>query len=231
MAQEPPPTDVQFPNGPGDEHGKVFVGGDLRPGTVLAGYRAGLFPMRQRDGQLAWWSPDPRGVILPGGLRVNRSLRKSARHFEIRIDTALPDVLARCAQRPDDAYHWITKEIRATYGELGRLGWVHSVEAWVADELVGGLYGVSIGALFCGESMFQRRADASKAALVALVELLDRGNDHWLIDVQWLTPHLASLGAVELPWADFAGRQALAAAAASPFERVRAPLAGGFGQE
>jgi leucyl/phenylalanyl-tRNA--protein transferase len=221
MAHEPPSTDVQFPGGPGDEHGKVFVGGDLRAGTVLAGYRAGLFPMRQGDGQLAWWSPDPRGVILPGGLRVGRSLRKSCRHFEIQVDTALAAVIAACAERPADAYHWITDEIRATYGELGRLGWVHSVEAWTDGELVGGLYGVSIGALFCGESMFQRRTDASKAALVALVDRLDSAGDHWLIDVQWLTPHLASLGAVELPWVEFVERQAMAAAAPSPFAAAR----------
>jgi leucyl/phenylalanyl-tRNA--protein transferase len=148
---------------------------------------------------------------------VSRSLRKSCRHFEIRIDTALSEVIAACAERPADAYHWITDEIRATYGELGRLGWVHSVEAWADDELVGGLYGVAIGAVFCGESMFQRRADASKAALVALVDWLDGASDRWLIDVQWLTPHLASLGAVELPWVDFIDRQAVAAAAPSPF--------------
>jgi leucyl/phenylalanyl-tRNA--protein transferase len=188
---------------------------------VLAGYRAGLFPMRQGDGRLAWWSPDPRGVILPGGLRVRRSLRKSCRHFDIRIDTALPAVIAACAERPTDAYHWITDEIRASYGELGRLGWVHSVEAWVNEELVGGLYGVSIGSLFCGESMFQRRPDASKAALVALVDRLEGGSDQWLIDVQWLTPHLASLGAVELPWVEFVERQATAAATPSPFDDAR----------
>lgn len=217
MPTEPAPTDVTFPTAPGDEHGRVFVGGDLRPGTVLAAYRAGLFPMRQVDGRLAWWSPDPRGVLLPGRLRVTRSLRKSQRHFDIRVDTALDDVIAACAQRPDGEYHWITEEIRQSYGELHRLGWVHSVEAWADGELVGGLYGVSVGALFCGESMFQRRTDASKSALVTLVDLLGSTGDTWLIDVQWLTPHLASLGATEVPRAEFLELQAVAAAGASPF--------------
>src|SRR5690242_3407994 len=120
MPIEPAPTEVDFPATAGDEHGKVLVGGDLAPGTVLAGYRAGLFPMRQGDGQLAWWSPDPRGVLLPGHLRVSRSLRKSMRRFEIRVDTALDEVVTACAERPDEEYHWITDEIRAAYGELHR---------------------------------------------------------------------------------------------------------------
>ncbi|HET7688761.1 MAG TPA: leucyl/phenylalanyl-tRNA--protein transferase [Nocardioidaceae bacterium] len=217
MPTEPAPTSVNFPNTAGDEHGRVLVGGDLRPGTVLEAYRSGLFPMRQGDGQLAWWSPDPRGVLLPGRLRVSHSLRKSVRHFEIRVDTALDEVIEACASRPEGEYHWITDEIRATYGELHRLGWVHSVEAWADGELVGGLYGVSVGALFCGESMFQRRTDASKSALVALVELLDSTGAGWLVDVQWLTPHLASLGAVEVSRAEFLDLHAAAARAASPF--------------
>ena len=217
MPTEPAATDVAFPATPGDEHGRVLVGGDLRPGTVLAAYRAGLFPMRQGDGQLAWWSPDPRGVLQPGHLRVSHSLRKSAHHFEIRVDTAFDEVIERCADRPKGEYHWITDEIRETYAELHRLGWVHSVEAWSDEELVGGLYGVSVGALFCGESMFQRRTDASKSALVALVGMLDATGQDWLIDVQWLTPHLASLGAVEVPRAEFLVLQGVAARAASPF--------------
>ncbi len=217
MPTEPAPTEVNFPAPRGDAHGKVFVGGDLRPGTVLAGYRAGLFPMRQGDGQLAWWSPDPRGVILPGNLRVTRSLRKSLKHFEVRVDSAFDEVISACAQRPDDAYHWISDEIRSTYAELHRLGWVHSVEAWSQGELVGGLYGVAIGGLFCGESMFARRPDASKSALVALVSMLDRASDPWLVDVQWLTPHLRSLGANEVPQAEFEGLRAEAAAAKGPF--------------
>jgi leucyl/phenylalanyl-tRNA--protein transferase len=217
MPTEPAATDVVFPTSPGDEHGRVLVGGDLRPGTVLAAYRAGLFPMRQGDGQLAWWSPDPRGVLQPGHLRVSHSLRKTRRNFEIRVDTAFDRVVAACAERPQGEYHWITDEIRETYSELHRLGWVHSVEAWASGELVGGLYGVSVGALFCGESMFQRRTDASKSALVALVGLLDATGQDWLIDVQWLTPHLASLGAVEVPRAEFLVLQGAAAAGTSPF--------------
>lgn len=217
VPMEPARTDFAFPDGPGDEHGRVCVGGDLSPGTILAAYRAGLFPMRQGDGQLAWWSPDPRGALLPGGLRVSRSLRKSARTFEIRVDTALDAVIAACAVRPQGEYEWIDDDIRAGYGELHRLGWVHSVEAWQDGEMVGGLYGVAIGALFCGESMFARAPDASKSALVALVERLGAASEQWLVDVQWLTPHLASLGAVELPRPEFLARQRRAAAAPAPW--------------
>ncbi len=217
MPTEPGPSTTVFPTTKGDEHGRVLVGGDLRPGTLLAAYRAGLFPMRQGDGRLAWWSPDPRGVLQPGHLRVSHSLRKSLRRFEIRVDTAFDAVIAACGERPDGEYHWITGEIREAYGELHRLGWVHTVEAWVDDELVGGLYGVSLGGLFHGESMFARRTDASKSALVALVGRLDTVGDAWLVDMQWLTPHLASLGATALTRDEFLVRRAEAAALPSPF--------------
>jgi leucyl/phenylalanyl-tRNA--protein transferase len=202
MPVEPPPSTFAFPDADAaDERGRVIVGGDLEPGTLLAAYRRGLFPMRQGDGELAWWSPDPRGVLMLDGLRVSRSLRRAARAFRITVDTAFEAVVAACAERGADEYAWITDEIRAAYLRLHRLGWAHSVEAWTADELVGGLYGVAVGGVFAGESMFHRRPDASKAALVGLVELLGRaGNaDRRVIDVQWLTPHLASLGATDFP--------------------------------
>ncbi|MGH3073216.1 MAG: leucyl/phenylalanyl-tRNA--protein transferase [Gaiellaceae bacterium] len=197
----PPPTSA-------DEHGRVFVGGDLEPETLLTAYRSALFPMRQSSGELTWWSPDPRGILAVDSLRVSDSLRRSRRQFEIRVDTAFADVIEACAERGEAEYDWITQEIKDAYIALHRLGVAHSVEAWSvpADgeppELVGGLYGVAVGGLFGGESMFHRRRDASKAALVALVEILrddERDGAGRIIDLQWLTPHLASLGGVEIP--------------------------------
>ena len=179
----------------------VALGADLEPGTILAAYRSGLFPMpiRQRRREvLAWWSPEPRGILPLDGLRVSRSLRRSCDRFEIRLDTAFEQVIDACAD-PGRQGRWITPEIRAAYLALHELGWVHSVEAWdEAGALAGGLYGIAIGGLFAGESMFHRATDASKVALVALVDLLDRAGAT-LLDVQWVTPHLASLGAVEIP--------------------------------
>jgi len=167
------------------------------PGTLLAAYRCGLFPMpMETGGPMAWWSPDPRGVLDPGGMRLSRSLRRSTARYEIRVDTAFPEVLEACAD-PAREHGWIDGRIASAYVELHRLGWAHSVEAWDADGLAGGLYGVAIGGLFAGESMFHRRIDASKVALTGLVDLLGNGSDR-LVDVQWCTPHLARLGAVEL---------------------------------
>ena len=179
----------------------VALGADLEPGTILAAYRSGLFPMpiRQRRREvLAWWSPTPRGILPLDGLRVSRSLRRSCSRFEIRLDTAFEQVIDACGG-PGREGRWITPEIRAAYLALHELGWVHSVEAWdEAGTLAGGLYGIAIGGLFAGESMFHRATDASKVSLVALVDLLQRAGGS-LLDVQWVTPHLASLGAVEIP--------------------------------
>ncbi|MQA05316.1 MAG: leucyl/phenylalanyl-tRNA--protein transferase [Streptosporangiales bacterium] len=200
MPVEPPPTTWQLPSPDGDHpQGLIGVGADLEPGTLLAAYRTGLFPMPLRR-RIGWWSPVRRGVIPLDGLRVSRSLRRSCRHFEIRVDTAFDEVVAGCAERGDT---WITPEITAAYRRLYDLGWVHSVEAWnPAGELAGGLYGVAVGGLFAGESMFFRETDASKVALVGLVQLLTDGVTdvaQRLLDTQWLTPHLASLGCVEIP--------------------------------
>ena len=173
----------------------VAVGADLEPGTILAAYRAGLFPMPV-EGTLGWWSPDPRGILPLDGMRVGRSLRKSCSRYEIRVDTAFDAVLAGCAD-PARRGGWITSAVRSAYTRLHTLGWVHSVEAWEDGELAGGLYGVAVGGLFAGESMFHRRTDASKVALVALVELLRDGGAA-LLDVQWSTPHLTALGAVDI---------------------------------
>lgn len=179
--------------------GTEVVGGgaDLEPGTVLAAYRSGLFPMPVRRGMVTWWSPDPRGVIPLDGLKVSRSLRKACARFEIRVDTAFDEVLDACADKRRRGA-WINRDIRAAYTRLHRLGWVHSVEAWSANGLAGGLYGVAVGGLFAGESMFHRETDSSKVALVGLVDLLQAGGAS-LLDVQWVTDHLDSLGAVGVP--------------------------------
>jgi|SRR5438445_177013 len=191
----------------------VGVGGDLEPETLVAAYSAGLFPMRLggRRGPLGWWSPDPRGVLPLDGIKVSRSLRASCRRYDIRVDTAFAQVVSGCAD-PGRSGGWIGRDIRRAYGRLHELGFAHSVETWNHDgELVGGLYGVSVGGLFAGESMFHRETDASKVALVALVDLLTSdGVSGRLLDVQWTTDHLRSLGAVDVPRADYERRLATA---------------------
>ncbi|MFP5376083.1 MAG: leucyl/phenylalanyl-tRNA--protein transferase [Acidimicrobiia bacterium] len=217
---EPPAHPWSFPPPrPGDD--LVAVGADLAPGTLLAAYRSGLFPMPLdapgAGAVLGWWSPEERGVLPLDGLRVSRSLARSCTRFEARLDTAFAEVVEACAdaRRP---HGWITKEIRDAYVELHGLGWAHSVEAWTPDgELAGGLYGVAVGGLFAGESMFHRRTDASKVALVALVRMLREGGAS-LLDVQWRTPHLASLGAVAVPRAEY--RRRLQAALERPLPAV-----------
>ncbi len=196
-----------------DDAGIVAVGADLEAGTLLAAYRAGLFPMPVRRRTLAWWSPDPRGILPLDQLRVTRSLRRSCARYEVRIDTAFDAVIDACAD-PDRQHGWIDDRIAEAYQRLHRLGWAHSVEAWTPEgELAGGLYGVAIGGLFAGESMFHRRTDASKVALVHLVELLEAGGAT-LLDVQWTTDHLRSLGAIDLARTEYLER--LEAALALP---------------
>jgi leucyl/phenylalanyl-tRNA--protein transferase len=179
----------------------IAVGADLQPGTLLAAYRAGLFPMpvdpNRRRTRTAWYSPDPRGIIPLDGLRVSRSLRRSLRRYEIRADVDFRRVMEACAI-PERTGRWITAPFVDAYEELFSLGWAHSVETYLDGELVGGLYGVRIGGLFAGESMFHRATDASKVALVWLVDQLG-ASGATLLDVQWATDHLASLGAVEVP--------------------------------
>jgi leucyl/phenylalanyl-tRNA--protein transferase len=207
VPQEPPLTQWQFPPATdADEHGVVGVGADLEPGTLLAAYRQGVFPMPiPGRRQVAWWSPDPRGILPVDGLVVSRSLRRSLSRYRIRIDTAFVDVVRACADPRRDG-GWITPEVEAAYTNLHHLGWAHSVETWDdSGALVGGLYGVKVGGLFAGESMFHRAPDASKVALVGLVERLT-GSGATLLDVQWLTPHLASLGAIEIPRKEYLAR-------------------------
>jgi leucyl/phenylalanyl-tRNA--protein transferase len=175
----------------------VCVGADLQPATVLQAYRRGLFPMHLESDLLGWWSPDPRGILPLESLRISKSLQSSLRRFEITIDRDFGAVMRACAETPRE-HGWITDEFIDTYCALHELGWTHSVEAWNANgELVGGLYGIEIGGLFAGESMFHVERDASKAALVGLVNALS-SRDGRLLDVQWATDHLASLGAIEI---------------------------------
>jgi leucyl/phenylalanyl-tRNA--protein transferase len=195
---EPPASPWSFAPEDAGDRDLVGAGADTKPGTVLAAYRHGVFPMPVDDGQMMWWSPASRAILPANNLKVSRSLARSVRRFEIRVDTAFDEVLTACAD-PSREGGWIDRRMMRAYAALYRLGWVHSVEAWRDGELAGGLYGVSIGGLFAGESMFHRRSDASKVALVALVELLRHPVVERLLDVQWLTPHLSSLGAVAIP--------------------------------
>jgi leucyl/phenylalanyl-tRNA---protein transferase len=197
---EPPPTRWELPPATATDDSEVAgVGADLEPGTLLAAYRRGLFPMRLgRRGPLAWWSPDPRGVIPLDGFRISRSLRRSRAQFEIEVDSAFGEVMQACADplRPGG---WIDDSFVDAYTRLHALGWAHSVEARTAGgALAGGVYGVAIGGLFAAESMFHRVSDAGKSALASLVELLREGGGR-LLDVQWATPHLRTLGAIEIP--------------------------------
>lgn len=227
-AVEPPPTRWAFPSDPRvldtatrASGGEVIgVGADLEPGTLLEGYRSGLFPMPARRGLPGWWSPEPRGIIPlePGGLRISRSLRRSCRRYEIRIDSAFGEVIAACADKRRPG-RWIDRDIVRAYTRLHELGWVHSVEAW--DDrgvLAGGLYGVAVGGLFAGESMFHRETDASKVALVHLVEVLHAAGDSdiRLLDVQWVTPHLESLGAIGVTREEYHRRLTLALSLPQP---------------
>lgn len=205
---EPPPSRWAMPtDGPIDDSDIVAVGADLEPGTLLAAYRAGLFPMPFDRRRIAWFSPDPRGVLPLDGLHVSRSLRRSVRRFDVQMDTAFRTVMTACAD-PSRSGSWINPAFIDAYTRLHELGWAHSIEVVTADgELVGGLYGVRIGGFFAGESMFHHVTDASKVALVHLVDWL-RCTGAALLDVQWTTPHLASLGVVDIPRAEYLRRLA-----------------------
>lgn len=196
---EPPPSVWDLPDPRVGEpfEDVIGVGADLLPGTVLQAYRRGLFPMHLEPDLLGWWSPDPRGILPLDALRVTKSLRASLRRFEITIDRDFAAVMRACAEIPRE-HGWITEEFIETYCALHELGWTHSVEVWNSDgDLVGGLYGIEVGGLFAGESMFHRERDASKAALVGLVDALSVGAGR-LLDVQWASDHLVSMGAIEI---------------------------------
>jgi leucyl/phenylalanyl-tRNA--protein transferase len=171
----------------------------LDPARLVRAYREGIFPMAVEGGEIAWFSPDPRGVIPLESFHVPARLARVIRsgRFEIAVDRAFEQVMRACAERPGDGT-WISEEIIQSYLALHRLGLAHSVEAWRNGRLAGGLYGVHLGGAFFGESMFHRETDASKVVLAALVDRLQRRSFR-LLDVQWLTPHLAQFGAIEIP--------------------------------
>lgn len=181
--------------------GLLAVGGDLQPELLLTAYRRGIFPWYSEGQPVLWWSPDPRAVIYPDRLHISRSLRRSCRKrgFVTTLNRDFDAVIAACAaKRSDQEGTWITPEMIEAYRSLARLGYAHSVETWLEDQLAGGIYGVAIGRVFYGESMFSHQTDASKVALVRLAaELKRRG--YRLIDCQVQSPHLDSLGAVALP--------------------------------
>ena len=193
-------------------NGLLAAGADLTPKRLLAAYRLGIFPWYTQEEPILWWSPDPRMVLLPAELKISRSLAKTLRNrsYEIRYDSAFDAVMQGCATRgrvlAEASAHasgtWITDAMRAAYLELHRLGYAHSAETWIDGELAGGLYGVAIGRMFYGESMFTRARDASKLAMVHLVRRLERAG-YGMIDCQMHTAHLASLGARAIPRVEF----------------------------
>jgi leucyl/phenylalanyl-tRNA---protein transferase len=194
---EPPPSRWVLPTDPPlDESGIVAMGADLEPGTLLAAYRSGLFPMPFDRRRVAWFSPDPRGVLPLDRLRVSRSLRRSLKRYEVRRNCRFAEIMERCAD-PKREGGWIDKRFVRAYSTLHELGWAHSVETYLDDQLVGGLYGVRVDGFFAGESMFHTATDASKVALVHLVDWL-ASDGVTLLDVQWTTPHLRSLGAIDI---------------------------------
>jgi leucyl/phenylalanyl-tRNA---protein transferase len=207
----PPPTEWS-------EQDLIGAGADLEPSTLIGAYRRGIFPMEITGlpGVVGWWSPDPRGILPLDQLRVTRSLRQSGRRFEVRVDTCFERIMRGCAD-PSREDGWITEPFIAAYTRLHELGWAHSIEVFDrAGELAGGLYGVRIDGLFAGESMFHVQRDASKVALVGLVELM-RSSGMTLLDVQWCTDHLASLGAISISRREYLVRLAESTAAAPQY--------------
>jgi leucyl/phenylalanyl-tRNA---protein transferase len=211
---------------PGEE--LLAVGADLAPATMLYGYRHGLFPMdvqiKQSKTALGWWSPNPRGILRPTDFHSSRSMLRASRRFEVTVDTTFDEVVARCAD-PSRPHGWISADFRAAYRRLYELGWAHSIEVWLPStpggtrELVGGLFGVEIGGFFAAESKFHTQTDASKVAVKALAyrqaaapEPADR-----IVDVQWRTDHLATLGAIGVDRDAYLPRLARAIALPSAF--------------
>jgi leucyl/phenylalanyl-tRNA---protein transferase len=219
MPIEPDPSEFDLPDPIGVDGDVVVLGGDLEPGTLLQGYRKGMFPMYLPDGHLGWWSPIERAILPLEGLRVSRSLRQSCRRFQVSVDSDFETVIKACAD-PQRADSWIRPDIVEAYIRLHRLGWAHSVEVWNYEgQLAGGLYGVAIGGLFAGESMFHTERDASKVALVHLLVVMNEGHGR-LLDVQWQTPHLESLGAVVIGKNAYLERLGDALSGPDPFSRA-----------
>jgi len=189
-----------------EPNGLLAAGGDLSTARILAAYRQGIFPWYSAGEPILWWSPDPRMVLRPQEMRITRSLARTLRHkpYQVTFDTRFAEVIEACAtmDRPGQAGTWITREMRAAYCRLHELGHAHSVEVAMDNELVGGLYGMALGRVFFGESMFSRRSDASKIALAHLCRYL-HGRNFGIIDCQMQTAHLASLGARSIARRDF----------------------------
>lgn len=191
-----------------EPNGLLAVGGDLHPQRLLTAYYQGIFPWFSHEDPILWWSPDPRAIFLPDEVNVSRSLRKFIKKagWRFTINHAFADVVAGCAMpREQQAGTWITGEIRLAYQQLHELGRAHSIEVWQEQRLIGGLYGINVGQVFCGESMFHRETNASKAAFVMLSQHV-KAAGYQLIDAQVMNPHLLSLGARALKRDDFIGR-------------------------
>jgi leucyl/phenylalanyl-tRNA--protein transferase len=205
---DPNDVDAPFPdvdNALKEPNGLLAIGGDLSPSRLLRAYRQGIFPWYADSQPILWWSPDPRSVLYPDRLKISRSLRRSLRKgaFSVSVDTAFRQVIECCAEpRGSGEGTWITFEMIEAYCRLYVMGYAHSIESWYEGELVGGLYGLAIGKIFFGESMFSRRRDASKLAFVRLVEYLKKCG-YFLIDCQVASAHLTSLGAETIPRRDF----------------------------
>lgn len=188
-----------------EPNGLLAAGGDLSVPRLLDAYRHGIFPWYSEGQPVLWWTPDPRMILVPSELAIARSLRKRLRKsdYEIRADTSFTEVMRACAEpRAEEGGTWITAEMLTAYASLHRAGYAHSVETWIDGKLAGGLYGITIGRVFFGESMFTRSTDASKIALAHLARQLERWQ-FGMIDCQMTTPHLASLGAREIARKDF----------------------------
>lgn len=189
-----------------EPNGLLCAGGDLSAQRLLLAYRQGIFPWYSVGEPILWWSPDPRMVLVPSEFKISRSLQRTLRAgtYQIQLDSNFPAVMRFCAQTPRNGQvgTWITAEIQEAYGKLHELGFAHSVETWMNGKLVGGLYGLAIGKMFYGESMFSHATDASKLALAHLTRFLTE-QGFGLIDCQMNTPHLASLGAREIPRSEF----------------------------
>jgi len=204
----PTPWRIPDPSTADPEAGDVVgFGADLKPSTLVDAYQRGIFPWPHPGVAVPWFSPDPRAVIPLDGFRISRSLRQRLRRsgWFTTVDAAFDAVVDACANRPGGEGTWIGWEMQQSYGRLSRLGWAHSVEVWDGDALVGGLYGVAVGGCFTGESMFHRETDASKVALADLVARWAEAGGAF-VDVQLPTPHLTTLGAVEMPRAEFLAR-------------------------
>lgn len=192
-----------------EPNGLLAAGGDLSPERILDAYRQGIFPWYSPGEPILWWSPAPRMVLFPAEFKVSRSLGKTLARgdYEVRLDSDFAAVIGACAHTPRAGQQgtWISTEMQATYGRLHELGYAHSVETWASGELIGGLYGIALGRMFYGESMFSWRTNASKIALAHLVRFLEQ-KGFGMIDCQMHTPHLASLGARPIPREQFIAR-------------------------